>query len=66
MSDATHAIKHVIEHATEQLEMLSFNNGFEAALNAVDELSNELHNDGNEAWAEALRWVVKELLGENA
>jgi hypothetical protein len=48
------------------LEMAAFNQGFEAAINAVDELSNELHNTNDNTGAEILRWVAKELRGENA
>jgi hypothetical protein len=47
------------------LEMANFSRGFEEALNAIEELSNEAHNKGNPALAEALRWAVKEVLGEN-
>jgi hypothetical protein len=45
--------------------MASFNNGFESALDAIDELSNQLWNDGKKIEAEALRSAVKELKGEN-
>jgi hypothetical protein len=48
------------------LEMAAFNQGFEAAINAVDELSNHLHNTNDKLGAEILLWVAKELRGENA
>jgi hypothetical protein len=47
------------------LEMSHFSRGFEAALNSIEELSDVAHNKGNAALAEALRWAVKEVLGEN-
>lgn len=57
--------RETINVALDQLEMLSFNKGFEACLDGLDELSNQAHNKGNTALAEALRWAVKELNGEN-
>ena len=45
--------------------MAVFNQGFEAAINAVEELSNDLHNTNDKTAAEILRWVAKELRGEN-
>jgi hypothetical protein len=55
-----------VEHKLDMLEMAAFNQGFEAAINAVDELSNELHNNNDKTGAEILRWLSKELKGENA
>jgi hypothetical protein len=46
--------------------MISWNDGYEAAINAIDELSNELHNSNDTTAAEILRWTAKELRGENA
>ena len=46
--------------------MAAFNQGFEAAVNAVEELSNELHNTNDKLGSEILIWVAKELRGENA
>lgn len=57
-----------IELSIDRLEMLSWNDGYEAALDAIDELSNKLHNTNNQSdslAAEVLRWLVKELKGEN-
>jgi len=47
------------------VEMTQFSRGFEKALNAIEELSDQAHNKGNPALAEALRWAVKEVMGEN-
>ena len=66
MSELTKSIRSSVDHSLDMLEMASFNQGFEAAINAVDELSNELHNTNDSAGAEILRWVAKELRGENA
>lgn len=54
-----------IEYRLDALEMNAFNQGFEAATNGLDELSNTKHNDGDEIAAEVLRWAAKELRGEN-
>jgi hypothetical protein len=45
--------------------MINFNNGFEAATNGLEELSNTKHNEGDTIAAEVLRWAAKELRGEN-
>jgi soluble cytochrome b562 len=65
MSQTTKKLRESTEHALDMLEMASFNEGFEAAVNAVDQLSDELHNTGDTTAAEVLRWVAKELRGEN-
>jgi hypothetical protein len=52
-------------NAIEQLSMIAWNAGFESATDALDELSNELHNKGDKLPAEILRWAAKELRGEN-
>jgi hypothetical protein len=46
--------------------MVNFTDGFESAINGIDELSNKFHNDGDTVAAELLRWTAKELRGENA
>jgi bifunctional pyridoxal-dependent enzyme with beta-cystathionase and maltose regulon repressor activities len=51
--------------AIEQLTMIAWNAGFESASDALDELSNELHNKNDKLAAEVLRWAAKELRGEN-
>lgn len=65
MSEATKTMRRAIEHSTDALEMLAFNEGFESALNAIDEYSDQAHNAGKKAAAEILRLVAKELRGEN-
>ena len=65
MSETTKALRHSTEHALDMLEMAAYNEGFEAAINAVDQLSDELHNQGDSMAAEILRWLSKELKGEN-
>jgi hypothetical protein len=52
-------------NAIEQLTMIAWNAGFESATDALDELSNELHNKNDKLAAEVLRWAAKELRGEN-
>ena len=65
MSDLKTSIRSSLEHSLDMLEMAVFNQGFEAAINAVEELSNDLHNTNDKTAAEILRWVAKELRGEN-
>lgn len=57
--------RRLAEVAIDRLEMAVFNQGFEAAMNALDELSNKKYNEGDKTAAEVLRWTVKELKGEN-
>jgi hypothetical protein len=45
--------------------MAQFSRGFESCIEALEELSNQQHNQGKPATAETLRWAVRELLGEN-
>jgi soluble cytochrome b562 len=66
MSETTQKLRESIENVLDVLEMSGFNDGFEAAINAIDELSNQLHNNNDTIGAEALRWAAKELRGENA
>jgi hypothetical protein len=65
MSNPSEQIKGAISNAIEALELIVWNRGFEAAANLLDELSNELHNQGQTSEAETLRWAAKELRGEN-
>ena len=53
-----------VDRLLDLLEMHNFNQGFEACINAIDEISNQKHNDGDHLAAEVLRWTVKELKGE--
>lgn len=66
MSEATDKVRESLNHTLDMLEMAAFNQGFEAAINAIDEMSNELHNTGDIVAAEVLRWLSKEMAGENA
>lgn len=59
------SLRAAIENTIDFLEMHNFNQGFEACLNGIDELSNYKHNEGDHEAAEALRWAVKEMKGEN-
>lgn len=66
MSKTTELLRQAIEHSLDTLEMVAFNQGFEAATNGLDELSDLKHNQGATNDAEILRWAAKELRGENA
>ena len=66
MSETTQKLRESIDNVLDVLEMSGFSDGFEAAINAIDELSNLLHNNNDTIGAEALRWAAKELRGENA
>lgn len=65
MSKASQDMRSAISHSLDALEMINFNNGFEAATNGLDELSDIKHNAGEKVAAEILRWAAKELRGEN-
>jgi hypothetical protein len=65
MSEASKSMRSAIESSLDALEMIDFNNGFEAATNGLDELSDMKHNAGEKVAAEILRWAAKELRGEN-
>jgi hypothetical protein len=62
----TKGIRTALDSTLDALEMVAFNQGFEAATNALDELSDMKHNQGETDAAEVLRWCAKELRGENA
>lgn len=62
---ATDEMRKAVDHALDALEMIAFNNGFEACTNGLDELSDLKHNEGDSVAAEVLRWAAKELRGEN-
>jgi len=59
-------LRQAAEGTLDALELLSFTEGFEAATNALDELSDIKHNFDEQQVAEILRWAAKELRGENA
>ena len=65
MSEATKGMRSALDHSLDALEMVAFGEGFEAATNGLEELSNLKHNEGNEIAGEILRWAAKELRGEN-
>ena len=65
MNSVVKAAESKATNAIEQLTMIAWNAGFESATDALDELSNELHNKGEKLSAEILRWAAKELRGEN-
>ena len=58
-------IRQGVESLLDHLEMHNFNQGFEACINALEEMSNQKHNDGDHMAAEVLRWAVREMKGEN-
>jgi len=66
MSANTKLLRTAAESALDALELISFTEGFEAATNALDELSDIKHNFDEQRVAEILRWAAKELRGENA
>jgi len=66
MSQTSQTMRNAVSHSLDALEMVAFNDGFEAATNGLDELSDIKHNEGDTASAEVLRWAAKELRGENA
>lgn len=61
----TKDMRHSLDHSLDALEMLAFNQGFEACLDGLDDISNQLHNSGDTMAAEIIRWAVKEMKGEN-
>jgi len=65
MSNASQTMRKALASSLDALELINYGDGFEAALDGLDELSNQLHNDGETAIAETLRWAAKELRGEN-
>ena len=66
MSANTRLLRTAAESALDALELISFTEGFEAATNALDELSDIKQNFDEQQVAEILRWAAKELRGENA
>jgi hypothetical protein len=54
-----------VDRQLDLYSMAQFSRGFEACLEALEELSNQKHNEGLTATAETLRWAARELLGEN-
>lgn len=65
MKTSETSIRGGVESLLDHLEMHNFNQGFEACINAIDEMSNELYNNGYRVRSEALRTAVKKLTGED-
>jgi hypothetical protein len=66
MSLNTKLLRKAADSTLDALELLSYTEGFEAATNALDELSDIKHNFDEIQVAEILRWAARELRGENA
>jgi len=66
MSLNTRMLRKAAESTLDALELLAYTEGFEAATNALDELSDIKHNEGDKNAALILLWAAKELRGENA
>jgi hypothetical protein len=66
MSLNTRLLRKAADSTLDALELLSYTEGFEAATNALDELSDIKHNFDELQVAEILRWAARELRGENA
>ena len=66
MNAAIGNLRSAMNHSADALEMLAYNDGFEAAISLLEDYSNSQYNLGDKAAAEALRAAVKELRGENA
>ena len=64
MNAAIGNLRNAMNHSADALEMLAYNDGFEAAITLLDEYSNSWYNFGDKSAAEALRAAVKELRGE--
>ena len=66
MSRSTQQLRQATNSTLDALELLAYTEGFEAATNALDELSDIKHNFDEQEVAEILRWAARELRGENA
>jgi hypothetical protein len=66
MSRASQDMRKAVSSSLDALELINFGNGFEAAIDGLDELSDLKHNTGDKVAAEILRWAAKELRGDNA
>ena len=65
VSKNTRLLRTATDSTLDALELLSYTEGYEAATNALDELSDIKHNFDQQQVAEILRWAAKELRGEN-
>jgi hypothetical protein len=66
MSKASQDMRKAISHSLDALELINFGDGFESAVEGIEELSDLKHNAGDTQAAEVLRWAAKELRGDNA
>ena len=66
MSQPSQDMRKALASSLDALELINFGDGFESAIDGLDELSNLKHNAGEQVAAEILRWAAKELRGENA
>ena len=66
MSKVTQGLRGALNHSLDALEMTNYTEGWEAAVEAMYELSNLKHNEGDTNGADALVWAAKELRGENS
>ena len=65
MSENTKRLREATNSTLDALELLSFTEGYEAAIDGLDELSDIKHNLGEKEVAEILRTAAKELRGDN-
>lgn len=59
-------LRSAVDHSLDALQMLSYNEGFEAAADALDELAEVQFNEYKPMASEVLSWAARELRGENA
>lgn len=65
MSKASKDVRIRVEGALDMLEMSAFNDGFESAIEAIEQMSDDKFNQGEDEAAEVLRWLARELRGDN-
>jgi cation transport regulator ChaB len=66
MTDSTNKnLRNAINHSLDAMEEISYQLGFAAAADSLDELSDIKHNQDQLEAAEVLRWAAMELRGEN-
>lgn len=65
MSAETSLVRTAIDNSMDALEAMNFNNGFAAAVEGVEQLSDLYYNQGHIEAAETLRQAAKELRGDN-
>lgn len=65
MSQASQDMRKALASSLDALELINYGDGFESAIEGIEELSDQKHNAGDTIAAEVLRWAAKELRGEN-